>query len=1433
MAEQRVLVTLPDSSKGSFATLVDGDTLIVGAGIKAAPTYGLQLTAGDTSSGIVGVTGDLLHLRQGAVASGDASFVVELGGGSYASIEWDDTNSLWRFWNGAAWQPMAGVAGSDTQVQYNDGGSAVGASADLTFDKTAVTLSVGQPTVFPDNPVAVAGNVDSYLQVNMQNKSAGNDASTDFVVTNDLGDDGSNYLDLGVNSSTYNNPAYSISGAGAGYLYASNGDLTIGTAAATRLVKFHTSGTTSAELRATIDDDGVLVPATLNFRKGSDILPILTSSNPENVGTAAAVGTATDAAHADHVHALPWSATAAALGTQAGTNVGWIFKSDGAGSGTMGPNVHIIQRYLTVGITGDDVDYTSIKDAVDAAIAGGAGEATPWVILVYPGTYTEDPMTIVTGISLSQHHANRMDEVYVVASDPNEDLFTCTGGYIGGLRVSGVTDVAKACFRMATASTQTVLHGVSIRACSTGIAVSNGAACILTNFSVSLTGASQSVTTAILVTGVGSYLGWVGGYLSVPSALLPAYTNNPVQTGVRVADQARVYLVGVAFKLAYKDTTADGLLADGGSISTVLSCEATGCANGVHIGASGTGTKIIIQGANFLDNYLNGKVESSTGEIYVAAACGEVKLDAVAGALLSGIIQTTVSQTTFLAGAIEYLYPTSKAVEIPEYLNEWSSTGLAYGGTVTDAGGLAVDVAAGEGYCWRGTPDHDLENVSWDAETSLALTGSATNYIVYDPVTPGIISQTSPPGEAQVLLATVVTDGSGIRFLHKTRTVIYDPATSLQTYLLVTRKFAVASGMSTSAGTTVTRIDMASGSYYRAKDLITYAGSGGDATFSYFYGTNGATEVASQTDVSTTQYDNAGTLTAMTAGYWRSDTVYVTSDGRVSVIYGTAEYATQALAEAALLGNVPTFMEETACASSRLLVQQGNGITLIVDERPFPAQGGAGGTGGVSVHGALAGLSADDHTQYLLVAGTRAMSGNLAMGGNNITGVGTVDGVTVSAHASRHNPGGADALAYGVPVAVQVGAAASAGTGSSYALNDHQHGIAAGSPVSVGTANADGTASSTSRSDHVHSGLTRGANDFTVFANKPAPLASADVFLIEDSAAAGVKKNVLFSAISGSTLATAQARRTTTYAMTVAWADISFDTTDVETNNLVIDHDATTPDRIIVKEAGTYLVCYQFEVQTTATGKFEGRVRVNDTTVLAGSTQGSITYTAESDILSIVAVANLAANDFLTVQAQVAMGGTMSTNATFSVFRMNGLKGDTGSGSTVTVQDEGVPVTATPHSTLNFTGAGVQATNAGGGVCNITIPGGALFGSEYQDATNGTFATVTGTTWTTHLTMTTPALPAGRYRVGWYYEWAHNSLTTSFRGRVQVDGVTDLMNQVQEPKDTAITQRQPVGGFAYVNLSAAAHAITVQFSASAAGSTARMQMSSLEIWRIS
>jgi cytoskeletal protein CcmA (bactofilin family) len=86
------------------------------------------------------------------------------------------------------------------------------------------------------------GNVNSYLQVVLENANGGVSATTDFIINADTATDTTNYLDIGVNSSGYNNPQFSIHGALDSYIYSSNGALTMGTASAAP-IQFFANGT--------------------------------------------------------------------------------------------------------------------------------------------------------------------------------------------------------------------------------------------------------------------------------------------------------------------------------------------------------------------------------------------------------------------------------------------------------------------------------------------------------------------------------------------------------------------------------------------------------------------------------------------------------------------------------------------------------------------------------------------------------------------------------------------------------------------------------------------------------------------------------------------------------------------------------------------------------------------------------------------------------------------------------------------------------------------------------------------------------------------------------------------------------------------------------------------------------------------------------------
>ena len=116
---------------------------------------------------------------------------------------------------------------------------------------------------------------NGFVQVVIQNANSQLNASSDLVAAADSGNDVSNYVDLGINSSTYSNASYNIGGALDAYLYASNGALTIGTASVKDVV-IHAGGTTTTNRILTVNTSGVTVNTSSN-------LTVL--SNTFNLGT--------------------------------------------------------------------------------------------------------------------------------------------------------------------------------------------------------------------------------------------------------------------------------------------------------------------------------------------------------------------------------------------------------------------------------------------------------------------------------------------------------------------------------------------------------------------------------------------------------------------------------------------------------------------------------------------------------------------------------------------------------------------------------------------------------------------------------------------------------------------------------------------------------------------------------------------------------------------------------------------------------------------------------------------------------------------------------------------------------------------------------------------------------------------------------------------
>ena len=190
-----------------------------------------------------------------------------------------------------------------------------------------------------------------------------------------------------------------------------------------------------------------------------------------------------------------------------------------------------------------------------------------------------------------------------------------------------------------------------------------------------------------------------------------------------------------------------------------------------------------------------------------------------------------------------------------------------------------------------------------------------------------------------------------------------------------------------------------------------------------------------------------------------------------------------------------------------------------------------------------------------------------------------------------------------------------------------------------------------------------------------------------------------YSGVTG--LSTVQVRRTTNVTLNSStYVNITFDTTDVETNVDDIEHDDTDTERIDIKKDGTYLIIFDSEAINVGSAETINLqiVKNSGSTLLSGGEVEVLTYNDETHKLSKSFIAELSEDDYIYARANTSGTNTViNADINFGVVLLEGVrgetgakgdKGDDGSGSSILVYDNGTNAQPTggTFNTLNFIG---------------------------------------------------------------------------------------------------------------------------------------------------
>ena len=646
-------------------------------------------------------------------------------------------------------------------------------------------------------------------------------------------------------------------------------------------------------------------------------------------------------------------------------------------------------RRITVGKKG--ADFTSISASV--AYITDSGENNRYVIEVGPGQYVEKeidltgrPYVSIVGSSIqtTQIFPSSSNQHLIKMGINNEvsflSLTNAPAGY-SALYVDDIGDYAQA-------------HKLSFFDCDTCLTV------------LSSTQDTKFYGEYLDFNGVystGSYVSSSNGFLALAS--LENYYQFPTGSSGLIAN----YGTGATTELdMYSGAMIGEGAADPTSVAVLLENGADLQASGFDFPGWGSAVKIHASNSasfNIVGTMIHDSVNYDFEILHPSSSCryqgtaDHSKISNVSPNFFWAFLDETDGEFD-ITRKISVTFDDGTHTDASTLIFYGSPMGVIEGGTITVSSGLTITTAAGYGYL-HNSGSTVFQRIDWN-NTNITLSPNTNNYIYIDETTTLLASPTLPSNTQNIILGRVVTNDTGVELIDNSRYAAEHMANALSTFNRNALGPVYADGSTVTEDAIPFKLDVTAGLFYFGENQ--YDPTGGSAiTFTRYYqsGSGAFGWNKSSTDlVPANQYNSGSTLTALSASSYTKHTLYTVGEGpdeEYFLVVGQNQYATLVEAENAGLPTPPTYFTDGVVSLAAIYVQSGSAnITQIQDIRPTIGFRSAG-VNASSTHGNLLGLGADDHTQYLLVNGTRAMSGDLSLGSNDITNVATINATSVTA----------------------------------------------------------------------------------------------------------------------------------------------------------------------------------------------------------------------------------------------------------------------------------------------------------------------------------------------------------------------------------------------------------------------------------------------------